>query len=401
MESHTAGQFQLAIIPTLILSDVLAAYLFSTPLRVQTKLALFIAYSAMILQTLSLTTGSLVRDYGTGLSAMARLLSVTQLTWLTDATQFRRNSDGISLAHLPLLKRLYAGVCAMHTVRGVGWNCQVANIPPVRDEPRRTFVFTQLKHVARILFLLDLSRSYMYFNPIFSLTGEEARSISSQGYLLAIVNYITWGAFTYASMALPYHILAAGHVALGFSGSKDWPDLFGEWSDAYTVRRFWGRTWQQMMRRWITTFGKSTCAFLHLKPRSLASSYTQLLVGFLASGVMHTFGGNAMVGRQFAGMSFSYYLAQVVGIIFEDSIIAIAKRIGFSRRTRTSHLIGYIWVWAIWFPLTAPMCIDWALMAGLGTEEVLPFSLVRYGLGLLTETRLATWGLREILSARY
>ncbi|OCH84033.1 hypothetical protein OBBRIDRAFT_786684 [Obba rivulosa] len=396
----TAERPRLAVIPHVIVPDVLAAYLFSTQLPTRTKLALYIAYAGISLQSLKYTTGSLLRDYGMGLTTLARLLSVTQLTWLTDALQFHHRSNGIALGSLSLLKRIYSGLCLLHTPRGVGWNCQVANIPSPRDEPRWTFVFTQVKHVVRILLLLDLARSFMYFSPVFSLTGVEARSIASQGYLMCIVNYIAWGTLTYTSMALPYHLLSAGHVALGLSGSTDWPDMFGSWSDAYTVRRFWGRTWQQTMRRWITAYGKFACQVLNLKPGSLASSYIQLYVGFIASGIMHTLGGNTMVGREFLGASFSFYLFQAVGITFEDAVIGIARHLGITGMTRLRRALGYVWVWAVWFPLTAPICIDWALRAGLGIEEMLPFSPVRYVLGLLSQTPSATSVVQTILSMR-
>lgn len=37
-----------------------------------------------------------------------------------------------------------------------------------------------------------------------------------------------------------YLALAVLSVGSGFSEANDWSDMFEEWKDAYTIRRFWG-----------------------------------------------------------------------------------------------------------------------------------------------------------------
>lgn len=41
-------------------------------------------------------------------------------------------------------------------------------------------------------------------------------------------------------IALEHSIGAAVTVALGIWQPRDWPSIYGQWSDSYTVRRFWG-----------------------------------------------------------------------------------------------------------------------------------------------------------------
>ncbi|OCH92794.1 hypothetical protein OBBRIDRAFT_412427 [Obba rivulosa] len=172
------------------------------------------------------TTGDKLRNYSTGSMFMGQLLTVAYLVFLVD--------------QIPFHKRVYWALCLDHSLRGVGWNWVVANIPPPPKSPRWNFVREQLFRAVRCFLLLDLARSYMYLDPLFSLTGADARSITSQGYALCCLNIIAWGYTPYGMVNLQYSLLADVHVGLSYSDSQDWPDPFGAWSDAYTIRCFWG-----------------------------------------------------------------------------------------------------------------------------------------------------------------
>lgn len=62
----------------------------------------------------------------------------------------------------------------------------------------------------------------------------------SQGCLMLPVNIVARFGSLVGTIAMQYSLLAATFVALGISPPRDWPELYGRWSDAYTVRRFWG-----------------------------------------------------------------------------------------------------------------------------------------------------------------
>lgn len=53
-------------------------------------------------------------------------------------------------------------------------------------------------------------------------------------------NLLAWLVMTYAILKMYYEVASLLAVGLGISRSEDWPDMFGNWSDAYTVRRLWG-----------------------------------------------------------------------------------------------------------------------------------------------------------------
>ena len=49
-----------------------------------------------------------------------------------------------------------------------------------------------------------------------------------------------WLVMTYAILKMSYELGSLIIVALGLSRPEDWPDTFGLWEDAYTLRRLWG-----------------------------------------------------------------------------------------------------------------------------------------------------------------
>ncbi len=91
---------------------------------------------------------------------------------------------------------------------------------------------------------------------------------------------------------------------------------------------------------------------LNLQPGTNFSSYVQLYVAFVLSGIMH------WVAEYTAGMewtkstSVAFFVIQATGIAFEDGVIAAARKLGVGRPPYV-HVLGYSWVLA-WFYLTLP-----------------------------------------------
>ncbi|CCM05391.1 uncharacterized protein FIBRA_07607 [Fibroporia radiculosa] len=173
---------------------------------------------------------------------------------------------------------------------------------------------------------------------------------------------------------MQYCLLAAISVAVGWSLPREWPNVYGQWSDAFTVRRFWGRTYHQLLRRYTSSFGKMFCRLLNLQPGSWASSYTQLYVGFAVSGLMHC-AGDFMVSPSLLGASFPFFAAQAVAISLEDAVIDIAKRTDMKWPELLVRGLGYAWVFA-WLSLSVPWYINWSVKAGVIDTDRVPFSLI-------------------------
>jgi len=225
--------------------------------------------------------------------------------------------------------------------------------------------------------LWDLAQTYIHRNAVMTnLDKDPHASITSQGLIWQFFNAGAWMATPYCNISLQYYQVAAVGVALNLWSSEDWPEPYGRWKDAYTLRNFWGRVWHQMLRRFIVSVGKSVSVWTECEKGSWRSAYTQLYVGFFVSGIMHSF-GDVMVGRQYMGSSIPFFMTQAVAITLEDSVIQITNSLGVHIPRWLQRLIGYAWV-VCWLTMSIPWYVDWAVRAGLGAYELLPLSPIRH-----------------------
>ncbi|KAH9922491.1 membrane bound O-acyl transferase family-domain-containing protein [Fomitopsis serialis] len=313
-------------------------------------------------------------DYPTGCILMIQAFTAVYLLWMTDpARDFRHERDYAAPEELSFLRRVYWALCIMNNPRGVGWTCQVANVPPLPTEARWPFVRRRLRRAIYWYMLLDIFQNYEQRNPLFSLRGEDV-SVSSQGYLLRPVNIFVRVASVAGSIAMQHALLAAAMVAFDLSLPRDWPDIYGRWSDAYTVRRLWGRSYHQSLRRLTASTGKMVCRMLDLRPGSWASSYTQLYIGFAVSGLIHC-GGDFTVSRKLFGSSFLFFFSQAIAITVEDVVIGAARRARLRLPNGLARLVGFAWVF-IWMNISCPWYIDWSLKEGVMDTDRVPFSLI-------------------------
>jgi hypothetical protein len=71
-----------------------------------------------------------------------------------------------------------------------------------------------------------------------------------------------------------------------------------------------------------------------------------------------------------------FFLAQPVAITLEAAVIAIARQTGYTRCSSWTRMVGYIWVF-LWFSVSTPWFMNWAIYAGLGHSEIFPISPIR------------------------
>ncbi|GJE93177.1 membrane bound O-acyl transferase family-domain-containing protein [Phanerochaete sordida] len=270
---------------------------------------------------------------------------------------------------MPFWEKFYNLQCIMNNTRGIGWNYQIPHVPLLPTESRWRFALKRSLRMLRFILLADVSQTYIDLNPLFSLPEARALSVRDQGLLLQFFNVLAYATRSYCVLTVPYDATAVAAVALGFTEPKAWPTLVGRWKDAYTLRRFWGRVWQQMMRRFVSAGGKFAARTLRCAPGSWLSSHVQLFVGFTLSGLAHV-PGDAMVHPKWTGSSFWFFPAQAAAIMLEDAVIARARERGL-RDTRWERTVGYLWT-VSWLTYSVPWFVDWAVAAGLARDR-LPF----------------------------
>lgn len=93
-----------------------------------------------------------------------------------------------------------------------------------------------------------------------------------------------------------------------------------------------------------------------LPPGGNLSSYTQLYIAFLLSGLVHIPPSN--------GGALQFFLMQAVAITFEDGVISLAARAGLKHSNRWLRRLGYLWVYC-WFVYSLPPWVDFLMSLGL------------------------------------
>ena len=149
-------------------------------------------------------------------------------------------------SNFPLKKKLWWMVDIANSVRMIGWIQEPQNgIPPRPPPSRRTFLQkTFLKLIVNTV-TADFMTSALALSPVFDYRVH-APTDGPETYLAAVpllrrVPYIlAWSIGTGASACAIHNFTALVYIGLGFSSPTLWPDMWGRWRDAYTVRKLWG-----------------------------------------------------------------------------------------------------------------------------------------------------------------
>ncbi|TFY59551.1 hypothetical protein EVG20_g7751 [Dentipellis fragilis] len=364
-------RLQLPVYPYIVLPQIFMCALLTLGPPLWVRFLGFLVYLYPTYAALHCTMGDPMLNYSVGSGFIGQAFAAAHLLLLTspvDDIRHERDKFKTSAQELPLLCRACWAFCIEHGPRGV------PNIPPRPRMSRGKFIRSRLLWALWYLILIDIAQTYQHTHALFHLTGDNMQSVGSEGYLLRCMNIIAFMATPYAMLNLQYTVPALCTVALRTSNPEDWPDMFGKWSDCYTIRKFWGKSWHQMLRRHGTSMGRWVCNKLGFQRGTTGSSYTQLYVAFFLSGVMHM-GGDYMVNPALIGSSFPFFIYQAIAITAEDTVIALGKRMGM-RESRATRVLGYGCTFA-WLSWSTAGYIDWSIGAGVGLVEALPFSVSR------------------------
>ena len=170
--------------------------------------------------------------------------------WRRDRDKVHAKADAAdsdnSPSNFPLTKKLWWMLDIAYSVRMVGWIQEPRNgIPPHPPPSRRTFLRkTFLKLIMNIV-IVDLTASMFALNPAFDSRVHDPTD-GPETYLAAVplfrrVPYIiSFGIMVETGLGIVHNLAALVCVGLGFSSPTLWPDIWGRWRDAYTVRKLWG-----------------------------------------------------------------------------------------------------------------------------------------------------------------
>ncbi|KAJ7490131.1 membrane bound O-acyl transferase family-domain-containing protein [Mycena galericulata] len=295
------------------------------------------------------TTGNSASDYFIGSVLASGILTVADYALVTDIHQDFRlvgQKDAIPMT-APLAVRFRWGFRLFMAPRGVGWEHEPRGIFRSRapmGTPKNRFILRQFAMMGYYLLLGDAASIYNRASPVFRAGGPP---INTRPLPWRCIDLYSFAATEFAQQSQLQCFISIVSVSVGFSDPHDWVAAFGYWGDAYTLRRFWGRTWHQFLRRSLSTHGKFVARTLGLRKGTNASAYVQLYTAFFLSAALHILSDYRMHRSLAQSGSLLFFAMQPVAITLEDFVFFVARRMGV-KPAAAWRWLGYLWVSA-WF----------------------------------------------------
>ena len=163
--------------------------------------------------------------------------------------QVHEKGDAVSSdnppSNFPFMKKLWWTIDLAYSLRMVGWVQEPQGLPPRPPPLRRTFLWkTFLNFIVNVFLISDLTTLVIGQTPVFDSRLHDPTD-GPETYLAAVpflrrVPYVAaLLVFIASTMCACHQFLALVCVGLGGSSPTLWPDNWGSWGDAYTVRGFW------------------------------------------------------------------------------------------------------------------------------------------------------------------
>ncbi|KAI6107996.1 hypothetical protein F5141DRAFT_1215754 [Pisolithus sp. B1] len=274
-------------------------------------------------------TGSRGIDYSFGAVLGTGILqSVRFLLLVRPLEEYRHESDKVPAYQLPFTQRFFWLLKMIHSPRGIGWSFKAENsVIPVdpRHRTRASFIASRLRWLLSHYLLLDVATLYMRCNPAL----VPGASVTSQGYILQCLNVAAVFCQPYATLTCIHCASAVLAVGANLDEPQAWPQLFGHRKDAYTIRKFWGKMWHQILRHDLTLFGPHRPKRNPWDPVSAEHSSASNLYVVLQFGIWNDLS--------------SISASKPVGVLVEDAVMEVGKRTGLKEGT-WARMAGYAWV---------------------------------------------------------
>ncbi|KAF7316447.1 MBOAT-2 domain-containing protein [Mycena indigotica] len=336
----------------------------------------FVPILALTVYTAFSTKGRFLDDYYNSLQWMTYFFFASDYILMTDVQRELRQVPGDAdtkngIENASLWRRFCWANSLFFSPRGVGWAHEPTDsLPPhpPLNISRTRFVLQRLRSAVVFFLIHDLCNLHVRANPMFYPEGPGWRS---DGWLWRYIVTVSWALSASTALCLIFSLLSVLAVVTRFSEPQAWPALMGRPGDAYTIRRFWGRTWHQLMRRFVSSHGRRLVQFLGLRRGKNPSAYTQLFVAFFISGVVH-YAAEVIAMRNYAGMAMIFFMLQPCGIMLEDFVIWCGRRAGWE--SDKWNYVGYFTT-LTWFALVGPLWQETLVREGQMTEG-LPVSVI-------------------------
>ncbi|KAF8540736.1 membrane bound O-acyl transferase family-domain-containing protein [Trichophaea hybrida] len=247
--------------------------------------------------------------------------------------------------------------------RGIGWSWQVPYLQPGPSPTASRFNF--LKKFLVFYLLNDISNFYLMKNTYLRTGGAEGSRLTDLPFLQK--SLLGWAGCLLVIFKLNGPITLLMMCAIGIWGTADEArPMLGKWEDCYTIRRFWGRVWHQLLRRPLQSHGRWLAwRVFGFRRGSNGSNYTQVYLAFFLCAVGHWVANMAMNSSKSSLVTLWFFVSQAVAITGEDIVIWAAKKLGVGKPKEEKgttdvgmwRYVGYCWV-AMWFSVMMPQFLE-------------------------------------------
>ena len=168
-------------------------------------------------------------------------------------TKTAANDSDNPPSNFPPLKKFWWMLDITYNPRVIGWVQEPRNHLPQHPPPSpQTFFWKTLLKIVYNVIVADLAASVFTGSSAFDSRAHDPAD-GPETYLTAVplprrmLYVLAFGARMASSFHVLHGILSLVCVVFGRSSPTLWPDLWGRWSDAYTIRRFWGYVFHETL----------------------------------------------------------------------------------------------------------------------------------------------------------
>lgn len=236
-------------------APVVLACLVALHLKLVWRITIFVGYVGFLLSALRSETGEALKNYNVGLIiGFTSFFAFLELVLGDAVAEWQNKSEPGPLSEKPYWKRVWWLASLTYAHRCVGWTVQVRTtqlcdatvahplqVPfvPAVVRDRKTYILRKIRQTLMNLLVLDLIYTYKTLDPMMALPLDQVPSLTSQPYVRRAVATFASGTQLWHLLSVNYNVIALVMVTLGIQGPELWPDMFGDFRDAYTIRRFW------------------------------------------------------------------------------------------------------------------------------------------------------------------
>ncbi|CAH0044399.1 unnamed protein product [Clonostachys solani] len=264
------------------------------------------------------------------------------------------------------------------SMRRIGTRWQVKTAAAASQQSRAGFVFSRAATTLGVYLFVDFLVSMPPPDPsliqISKATLFSLHELHTEDVIFRVSMTIAYWVSTGVLVLFMNNLGAIVVVLLNISQPEDCIPLFGSFLDAFTVRRFWGVTWHQMFRSFLTGHADLVVDnFLPFLPRhSLISRYTRLAIAFFISGAIHYRADQLMGVPNNENGAIIFFMLHALVIMAEDTIAPVVSAV---LPLSIRRILGLFWV-LIFFVWSTPIWSYANTRVGNDAASLLPVRLI-------------------------